>query len=207
VRKIDDGLTPQQRFALRHPERLKEISRAWRERHHDKVLAREREYHALHREERRAYSRGYHALHREENRKTALAYYYAHREERATYSRLYRQAHLEECRARARAYLATHPEKRREHKAEYYARKRGAMICDFTAEQWERLKEIYQNRCAYCGKVCDDLEQDHVLPLSRGGDHTLYNIVPACRSCNGEKHDKTLPEYLEYIWQKRGYIK
>ena len=31
------------------------------------------------------------------------------------------------------------------------------------------------------------LEQEHVIPLSKGGALTLHNIVPACRSCNSKK--------------------
>ena len=36
---------------------------------------------------------------------------------------------------------------------------------------------------------------DHVLPLSRGGLHEVNNLVPACRKCNFNKHDKTLEEW------------
>ncbi len=37
--------------------------------------------------------------------------------------------------------------------------------------------------------------QDHIYPLSRGGEHTRANIQLACRSCNSHKRDK-LPEEL-----------
>ena len=58
--------------------------------------------------------------------------------------------------------------------------------------------------CAYCGietkpknKAKNGLEyttMDHVIPLSKGGDHTMENVVIACNSCNARKSDKT--EYL-----------
>ena len=36
---------------------------------------------------------------------------------------------------------------------------------------------------AYCGGPADTV--DHVLPRSRGGGDTWFNLVAACRSCNG----------------------
>ncbi|MGE2714346.1 HNH endonuclease [Mycolicibacterium litorale] len=31
---------------------------------------------------------------------------------------------------------------------------------------------------------------DHVIPLARGGEEELHNLVAACRACNREKSDK-----------------
>jgi 5-methylcytosine-specific restriction endonuclease McrA len=39
---------------------------------------------------------------------------------------------------------------------------------------------------------------DHMIPVSRGGFHTIANIVPACQPCNSTKHDKNLAEFLLY---------
>lgn len=59
-------------------------------------------------------------------------------------------------------------------------------VANFTAEQWRLIKAAYNHRCAYCGER-KPLTQDHVLPISKGGQHTASNIVPACRSCNSSK--------------------
>lgn len=37
---------------------------------------------------------------------------------------------------------------------------------------------------------------DHVIPLSRGGPHTLENLRPAHRTCNSHKSSRTAEEYL-----------
>ncbi len=47
-------------------------------------------------------------------------------------------------------------------------------------------------RCAYCDKRADTI--DHVVPRSRGGQHTWENCVAACRSCNSRKADRLLEE-------------
>ncbi|MDH5159833.1 HNH endonuclease signature motif containing protein [Heyndrickxia oleronia] len=65
------------------------------------------------------------------------------------------------------------------------------VIDSYTAEQWEFCKRYFNYRCAYCGKY-GKLTQDHVKPLSKGGNNTVDNIVPACRSCNCAKHDNEL---------------
>jgi 5-methylcytosine-specific restriction endonuclease McrA len=75
--------------------------------------------------------------------------------------------------------------------ARHRARKKNAAICDFTVAQWKALQEHFDHRCAYCGRRAKGkLTQDHITPLSQGGNHTLSNIVPACSSCNSKKHTK-----------------
>jgi 5-methylcytosine-specific restriction endonuclease McrA len=47
--------------------------------------------------------------------------------------------------------------------------------------------------CQYCGSR-KKLTLDHVLPRSKGGQHTWDNVVAACSGCNGKKGDKLLLE-------------
>jgi hypothetical protein len=60
----------------------------------------------------------------------------------------------------------------------------------FTKEEWRALIKCYKSRCAYCGIKSKSLTADHVIPLSAGGCNFIYNIRPACRSCNAKKHAK-----------------
>jgi 5-methylcytosine-specific restriction endonuclease McrA len=52
------------------------------------------------------------------------------------------------------------------------------------------------HQCQYCGKrpPLRELNIDHVLPRSRGGDDTWENLVTACRICNLRKGWKTPEE-------------
>ncbi len=52
------------------------------------------------------------------------------------------------------------------------------------------------HQCQYCGKrpPLRDLNIDHVLPRSRGGDDTWENLVTACRVCNLRKGWRTPEE-------------
>lgn len=48
------------------------------------------------------------------------------------------------------------------------------------------------HRCQYCSAAADSI--DHVIPRSRGGQHTWENVVAACRPCNVRKRDRLLHE-------------
>ncbi|MGB3892677.1 HNH endonuclease [Mycolicibacter sinensis] len=49
-----------------------------------------------------------------------------------------------------------------------------------------------RHSCAYCGGKADTV--DHVVPRSRGGDHSWENCVAACSACNHRKADRLLTE-------------
>ena len=68
------------------------------------------------------------------------------------------------------------------------------------ADVWRRLRDIVFRRddftCAYCGARGVNLECDHVVPVSRGGSHTLTNLITSCFACNRSKSDKLLSEWI-----------
>lgn len=45
-----------------------------------------------------------------------------------------------------------------------------------------------QNRCQYCTAPAESI--DHIVPRSRGGQHTWDNVVACCRRCNVRKGDR-----------------
>jgi 5-methylcytosine-specific restriction endonuclease McrA len=49
-------------------------------------------------------------------------------------------------------------------------------------------------RCRYCAGFAGHLCIDHVLPQSRGGEHTPDNLVTACKPCNSRKRNRTPEE-------------
>lgn len=72
---------------------------------------------------------------------------------------------------------------------------------DFTMARWRRLLEAFDWACAYCGST-DDVGQDHVTPISKGGEDLMHNILPACFECNDSKGHRRLPPWLESRGQK-----
>lgn len=59
---------------------------------------------------------------------------------------------------------------------------------------WEKTN----GKCIYCGcrlrPFGNDSPQsfnvEHVVALSKGGEHVIENLVPSCRTCNGKKGAK-----------------
>ncbi len=43
--------------------------------------------------------------------------------------------------------------------------------------------------CVYCGSEAH-LQCDHAIPVSKGGETTIENLVTACRTCNSRKKDR-----------------
>jgi 5-methylcytosine-specific restriction endonuclease McrA len=72
-----------------------------------------------------------------------------------------------------------------------------------------------RHMCAYCGDhfAEGELTVEHILPVSRGGQHQWTNVVTACRSCNTRKGSRTPEEarmpllYVPYaVCRNEGFI-
>lgn len=78
-------------------------------------------------------------------------------------------------------------------------RKRKALLSaagafEVTAKDWRRAKQRTAGRCFYCGEA-RPLTMDHIIPVSRGGRHSIGNIAPACASCNASKNDRVIMQW------------
>jgi 5-methylcytosine-specific restriction endonuclease McrA len=74
------------------------------------------------------------------------------------------------------------------------AAKRTSDVALVTGRDLLRLVRRYGGKCAYCG-VRDYKHFDHVIPLSRGGRHSIGNLVPACAPCNLAKGPRLLADW------------
>lgn len=75
------------------------------------------------------------------------------------------------------------------------ALKRKSPFNDFSVGQWRKCLKHFESGCAYCGKKEKVLDQEHVIPISRGGSNTKTNVIPSCGSCNSSKGKKTIFEW------------
>lgn len=69
------------------------------------------------------------------------------------------------------------------------------IVNTLTSEEWIDILKKYKFKCAYCDmefNLFDKPEKDHVIPISKNGDNTKENVVPACRSCNAKKYNKLI---------------
>ena len=125
----------------------------------------------------------------------------AHPDQRRAAKRLYYARHREQHKVVMAVYHKAHPEVLRAKSNAYRARARAAGG-QFTSAEWHALVERHGHKCAYCGAV-GPLEVDHRVPLSRGGTNSTDNVLPACRNCNGTKHQLTETEFRTRIAAER----
>jgi hypothetical protein len=63
--------------------------------------------------------------------------------------------------------------------------------------EWKRWLDAFNKECAYCGMITHSECIEHVYPLWRGGENTIYNTVPACRACNMSKFRSRVERWLQ----------
>ena len=66
-----------------------------------------------------------------------------------------------------------------------------------TRKSWRAMVLHYRHHCLRCGLKYKfrQLSMDHVLPVSKGGAHTIKNLQPLCLSCNASKGNKIAWDY------------
>jgi hypothetical protein len=79
------------------------------------------------------------------------------------------------------------------------AAKYGSKVALSLEEFKEWMAEHSQDVCS-CGAPANSL--DHVVPLSRGGQHSTRNFQMLCRSCNSRKCAWLAGETRTYPWTK-----
>lgn len=141
---------------------------------------------------------------------------YQNKEEVKLHRKEYKEQNAEHFRRIALKYRKENADKLRQHK-----RKNNATICQrrqarkralpatLTLQEWEQIKKDFNNKCAYCGKE-KPLQQEHFIALTKNGEYTHNNIIPACQTCNCSKGKKDFfewyPNYMHYSKKRENFI-
>lgn len=141
----------------------------------------------------------YYAAYRIENREAVKAnkhqYYETHKDAIKHKTRMWEINNRDKSRAGKKAWKARNPLS-----VITNTNRRRARIKDlrhsFTVDDWLRVVERFDNRCAYCGASDVALEQEHFIPVVMGGHYEFGNIVPSCGECNRRKSGKHPSDFL-----------
>lgn len=156
----------------RRQSHCKECRKRWRRENRDKISAANAEYNKKRREKTRAYNSEYYRKNRDRLKAQTARYQGENRDKANAWNAAYRRRN---------------PGKSREHRAKRRALERAAAVGRI---DYEAIIERDSMRCHLCGKKIrshKDLHFDHIVPLSKGGEHSMRNIACAHATCNLKK--------------------
>ena len=101
-----------------------------------------------------------------------------------------------------KAWAKNNPDKIRNYNRTQRARRKFAILAaeSATTQEVKAWIDAQSPVCSYCAieLSSDQIQLDHVIPLSKGGSHTIDNFAISCKSCNCSKGNKTLEEFIIY---------
>ncbi|WP_224771192.1 HNH endonuclease [Metabacillus idriensis] len=141
----------------------------------------------------REHSRKYYQENKAKVNKRNKEYQKNHVQDLQEYRKTYYKENHEKILFQKRKYLKANRDRYVMHKQLRRAKEK-QLFNTLTAEQWKTIKQTFDNKCAYCGEK-RKLTKDHFIPLSKNGEYSFQNIIPACLSCNSSKKDKDFSEW------------
>jgi len=213
----EDGLCPRCRGCCKeyyqsHKKEILDQKRQYYSDNKDEVLVKAKQYYENNKEEKRTYAKRYHkknankikaylkqyyADNNEEAKSKAKQYYRDNAEEKKAYAKQYREDNkayfTEYNRIYSKSPNGKAADKKKRHQRR--AQKMGAHCDNFNPD------EVFERdgyRCQLCGKKTrPDYNRfhplfpnlDHIVPLSKGGNHTKRNTQCLCHQCNSTKYN------------------
>lgn len=111
---------------------------------------------------------------------------------------LYRQETREKRIARAKVWNQNNKLKYQNNVRASHLKRKAVLNSQTFIISERELKALYASACAFCSSK-DDITMDHIIPVSRGGNHSIGNIQPLCRKCNSRKKARLVSEYKYYL--------
>ena len=170
----------------------------------DRILEQSRKYHAEHRDAVRTQQRLYRLANLEERKAHCRAWYEAHKDDPAAKEKFreQRRAYYQENKAKVQAAHKAWRAANRGHWRSLMQKRRAletqAAINLAGIHAWmQKVRGRPTSICYYCRHrfPSGQIHFDHIVPLSKGGQHSVDNLCVACSSCNLTKGAKTIQEW------------
>ena len=183
-----------------------EYHREYSRRNKERIARRRRVHYAENREKRLDYQKAHYAENREKLLDYQKAHYAENREALVKKQRAYRAENREAIAERRAAYRAENREalveqerswrQRNPDKVRAKSHRRRATLAGVPQDG---LVYELDAHCAVCYST-ENLTEEHMVPISRGGSDTLGNKATFCKSCNSSKRDKSITDADFTVW-------
>jgi 5-methylcytosine-specific restriction endonuclease McrA len=169
---------------------MKEYSKVYREKNKEYLALQKKKYAEEHPEECKRISEKWYAENKEYAIMKSRVYYQEHKEQQLKKS----QEYCENNREKSNSWKYTYIKKNKEKYNMFAHRRRFLLnangVFKITDTDIIRKINLQQSKCFWCGSKLTAYDVDHVIPLIRGGQHSIGNIVISCPSCNRRKSAK-----------------
>jgi 5-methylcytosine-specific restriction endonuclease McrA len=179
-----------QDWVNRNTQRKYAINAKYKSNNKDKVAAMKKSWQLANRDYLLEKGKLYREANKERLREQSKQWRLKNKDRVALTNKLYRQNNAERKKANDDAWWRNNPDKVKARNAARRARKKAASTYLVTEKD---IRKIMSKPCFYCGHTSSHL--DHVLPLIKGGQHSVGNLVAACQTCNLSKGRKLLSEW------------
>ena len=157
-------------------ERAQASRAVWTEVNKDRLAAQQAEWYKANRDRKRA---------------TSAKWYKANKERGKASAQAWREANKERAQASRAVWAKANPDKCVESAHRYRTRKADNGVNLVTAAETAAIAAM---PCTAC-KAGGPSTVDHIIPIVRGGAHTIGNLMPLCKSCNASKRDMLYTEW------------
>lgn len=137
-------------------------------------------------------------------RAKAKTWYAENKARCAELARIYYEVRKDEIKAYVKSWQRANSSKVRAYSRKSNLKRRALKLSahePWTQADWQWTLDQFGGLCAYC-RLRPGTTIDHVVPLSRGGADAIWNLLPACITCNCSKGPRTLSE-----WTDRPYLR
>jgi 5-methylcytosine-specific restriction endonuclease McrA len=127
----------------------------------------------------------YYEANKESYKRRAETYYKANKESYKRHDKTY----YEENKERIKQYVKDNPHVKKASDHKRRALRVSSSDGTVTSKALLEMLMTWSGICPRCGREADSTI-DHIVPLSKGGAHSITNLQLLCKSCNGSKHAK-----------------
>jgi 5-methylcytosine-specific restriction endonuclease McrA len=137
------------------------------------------------------------------DRKSKQNWYELNKEKANRRIQEWKNRNREHCRETNRLWIKNNPEKARDNSRLQAHRRRCRINGKVTIIEWQQILSRLGNKCLACYCAAEETKEgyltiDHIIPLSKGGQNSINNIQPLCKTCNLRKYTKIIDYRKEH---------